>query len=123
MAGYGIMVPMRTSTCYLLHFDSPLGNERHQALHYLGSATDLEARLGEHREGRSARIMEVLHERGIGFTCVRTWEGGRQVERKLKNRKKARKLCPICNPKNACGLPGAAASGGCSGSTIPAPRS
>ena len=87
---------MKTSTVYLLHFDQPLGNERHQASHYLGSTSDLPGRLAAHRAGKSARMLEVLHERGIGFVCVRTWAGGRDFERKLKNRKKARSLCPVC---------------------------
>jgi predicted GIY-YIG superfamily endonuclease len=87
---------MKTSTVYLLHFDAPVGNERHRAQHYLGSTSDLPGRLEAHRAGRSARLLEVLHERGIGFACVRTWPGGRSEERRLKNRKKARALCPVC---------------------------
>lgn len=87
---------MRTTTVYLLHFDAPVGNERHQARHYLGSTADLPGRLADHRAGRSARLLEVLHQLGIGFECVRTWEGGRREERRLKNRKNARHLCPVC---------------------------
>ena len=87
---------MKTTTVYLLHFSAPLGNERHQAQHYLGSAIDLAARLAEHRDGSGARIMQAVKERGFTFECVRTWPGGRQAERKLKRRKKARQLCPVC---------------------------
>lgn len=89
----------RTSTVYLLHLDSPLGNERHQAQHYLGSCSDLAARLELHRVGQGARMLAVCRERGIGFACVRTWKGGRKLERKLKQRKKASVFCPVCAGK------------------------
>jgi hypothetical protein len=41
--------------------------------------------------------------RGIGFQIVRTWPGSRSFERKLKNRKNARKLCPICRAQAPAG--------------------
>lgn len=84
---------------YLLHFDEPLGdldNPRGQARHYIGTAHDVEIRLRQHRKGYGARITQVLWERGIDFKLARTWEGGRDVERRLKRRKNAPKLCPIC---------------------------
>jgi len=85
------------STVYLLHFSRPY----HHAKHYLGIAEDLEAQLEEHRSGNGARLMEVVTEAGIGFVLARTWENqDRKVERKLKNRKEAPRLCPICNPGN-----------------------
>jgi predicted GIY-YIG superfamily endonuclease len=77
---------------YLLHLDIPIAH----AKHYLGSAEDLDARLARHRSGNGARLLEVAHERGIGFSLVRTWEGGRELERRLKRRKNAPRLCPIC---------------------------
>lgn len=40
--------------------------------------------------------MRVLRAAGIGFVVARTWEGDRTFERKLKRRKDAPKLCPIC---------------------------
>ncbi|SRR5579871_358453 len=83
---------------YLLHFDRPLAH----ASHYLGYTKDgqsLEARLEQHRSGRGARLMAVIKEAGIGFTLVRTWEGGRTEERLLKKLKCGPRLCPICNPK------------------------
>jgi hypothetical protein len=89
----------RTSAVCLLHFDSPLGNERHQAQHYIGSAKDLNQRLTLHRKGQGSRICAALFERGIGFECVRTWKGGRQFERKLKRRKQASSFCPVCAGK------------------------
>lgn len=79
-------------TVYLIHFKRPLAHARH----YLGSCEDLEKRLERHRQGRGARLMEVIKERGIEWECVRTWEGGRDVERKLKNQKHAWRHCPVC---------------------------
>ena len=43
-----------------------------------------------------ARLMEVMTEAGIPWSCVRTWEGGRQQERRLKRRRNAPQLCPVC---------------------------
>jgi predicted GIY-YIG superfamily endonuclease len=84
---------------YLIHFDRPLGNldnPRGQARHYLGYTDDLDARLEAHRRGRGARLMEVVAEAGIGWRVARTWEGDRELERKLKRRKNSPRLCPIC---------------------------
>lgn len=79
-------------TVYLLHFDQPYQHARH----YLGSSDDLLARLEAHRCGRGARLMEVVVTVGIGFVLARTWPGGRDVERRLKNQHNAPRLCPIC---------------------------
>lgn len=81
-----------TGTIYLIHFDSPLAHARH----YLGYTKNLAQRLEAHRAGTGARLMQVVTERGIGWQLARTWQGGRTDERKLKNRKKASQLCPIC---------------------------
>lgn len=90
-------------TIYLIHFDQPLGdttNPRGQAQHYLGYTDDLEQRLEAHRTGNGSRIMEVVTERGISWQLVRTWEGDRGLERRLKNWHNSPKLCPICRGKN-----------------------
>jgi hypothetical protein len=80
---------------YLLHYDSPL----HHAQHYLGSCDDPQ-RIQDHGAGTSrARLPQVFFELGVKFVVAQTWEGGRTDERKLKNRKNARVLCPICRTK------------------------
>lgn len=80
-------------TVYLIHFDKKLSH----AQHYLGyTGGDLEVRLERHRAGSSARLMQVIKEKGIGWRLVRTWAGGRKLERKLKRRKNSPKLCPLC---------------------------
>jgi predicted GIY-YIG superfamily endonuclease len=85
---------------YLIHFDKKL----HHAQHYLGfcdGVGNLESRIAYHREGRGAKILKAVAEAGISFKVVRTWDDGdRNFERMLKNRKKARILCPICNKKH-----------------------
>ena len=84
--------------CYLLHFHTPIAPGRHTCQHYLGyTARRLRLRISEHRNGRGARLTQVAIERGISFTCVRTWpNGSRSLERKLKNQKNSFSLCPIC---------------------------
>lgn len=95
---------------YLLHFNEPYVGQRRNPLahrvqvasHYIGFAQgDLEARLEAHASGQGARLMQVIAEAGISFELARVWPGGRMVERRLKNRKEARALCPICNPRAA----------------------
>src|SRR5262245_43612347 len=82
---------------YLLHFERPI-SKHHTCQHYIGWCLDLVERLALHRAGRGARLTQVAVERGIGFEVVRTWPGDRVLERLLKDRKGAPKLCPICYP-------------------------
>lgn len=101
-------------TVYLIHFDTAVGNPaspRGMARHYIGSTGDIAARLAEHHAGNGSKLMAAVSAAGIGWELVRTWPGGRTVERALKQRKAAPRLCPTCNPGNkrargAPGLPG-----------------
>lgn len=79
-------------TVYLLHFDRRYAH----AGHYIGSTSNLERRIHQHRKGRGARLLEVVSQAGIDFTVSRTWEGDRKKERQLKNRGGASRLCPLC---------------------------
>ena len=92
-------------TVYLLHFDEPigdLGNPHGQAQHYIGWADDVGARLAEHAKGNGAAIMRAVEENGIGWRCVRTWQGGdRRLERRIKNRHEGPRLCPVCGGPGA----------------------
>jgi predicted GIY-YIG superfamily endonuclease len=81
-------------TVYLIHFDVAYRHARH----YVGWTADLLARLAAHREGRGARLMEVITAAGISWQLARTWPGGRDRERAIKNRHEAPRLCPICTP-------------------------
>ena len=64
--------------------------------HYLGYAANLEARLEQHASGTGARLTQVVAQAGIQWKLVRTWEGDRSVERKLKNQHNGKRLCPLC---------------------------
>lgn len=80
-------------TIYLLHFSQPY---RH-AKHYCGWVRwDLDGRLAEHRAGRGARLMEVVHSAGIEWLLAGTWPGSRAEERRRKRRGGASRWCPIC---------------------------
>jgi predicted GIY-YIG superfamily endonuclease len=80
---------------YLIHFDEAYKH----AQHYTGQTADLPARIEEHRAGRGARLMEVITEAGIDWRVVRTWPGGRNRERAIKNRHEAPRLCPECSTR------------------------
>jgi predicted GIY-YIG superfamily endonuclease len=91
-------IPSYAKGVYLIHFDTPLAHARH----YLGYADDISRRVATHKRGQGARILQVCIERGITFQLVRTWRGrNRAWERRLKNRKNAKILCPVCNPFSA----------------------
>jgi predicted GIY-YIG superfamily endonuclease len=103
------MVSVKPGLIYLLHFERPIGNAdnpRAQARHYIGytqSKRTLKARLEHHREGRGSRLMHAVTRAGIAFEVARTWEGSRDDERRLKNRKNARRLCPACKEVGCAG--------------------
>jgi hypothetical protein len=44
-------------------------------------------------------LIEVITLAGIAFKLARTWQGTREDERAIKNRKAAPRLCTICNPQ------------------------
>ena len=86
---------------YLLHFNRPVAPGRHTCQHYIGYADDILRRVEEHAKGRGSRLTQVAKERGIGFRVVRVWDNeGRSFERRLKNRKHGKRLCPYCKGQN-----------------------
>lgn len=85
------------SGVYLLHFDRLGPSAGAHAQHYLGWSDDIEARLACHRNGRGSALVAAFVAAGIDFKVARIWPGmDRHGERRLKRRKNARKLCPIC---------------------------
>lgn len=84
---------------YLIHFKTNLSHARH----YIGFCEeDPKERLETHRAGHGARILQVANERGIEYEIARVWKGkDRKFERKLKNRKDAKRLCPVCSGKDS----------------------
>jgi len=87
--------PGDPGTVYLIHLDTPYKHARH----YTGWTHDLDARLEEHRNGRGARLMEVIKDAGITWRLARTWPGTRVRERAIKDRHEAPRLCPYCTPQ------------------------
>lgn len=85
-------------TVYLIHFDERIGGPGSKgAQHYLGwAADDPNARLEHHRRGLGARILAYCVSKGIGFDIVRTWDGDRHLERRMKNRGHFPEICPTC---------------------------
>jgi predicted GIY-YIG superfamily endonuclease len=90
---------------YLLHFSEPYpAGTRPQ--HYIGYCSDdreLIDRLAEHSQGRGARLLAVIREKGITFELARTWEGSRNRERQIKRQGGGGKSkCPMCGvvPRN-----------------------
>ena len=89
-------------TVYLLHFDEPIGNTASQkgyAQHYTGWASDLAARLAEHRRSSDVKILQAVRRAGISWSLARTWAGTRTRERQLKQRGAARR-CPVCQGRS-----------------------
>jgi hypothetical protein len=115
-------------TVYLIHLDQPLPRGMSSngtplsAGHYMGCADDLIIRIDEHvmttwepleepvvlddgrkrrgeKHGPGATFMGFVNFMGVPWRLARTWEGGYELEKKLKNRKQAPRLCPICNPE------------------------
>ncbi len=81
------------SKVYLIHFDKPLKH----AKHYLGySKNDVRERVQKHRRGKGARLMDAITRQGITWHVSRTWDGGRDLERILKDQHNASHLCPTC---------------------------
>ncbi len=82
-----------SGTVYLIHLETPIAHSRH----YLGWTRFLKKRINHHRNGTGARFLAEAVRRGIGFEVVRKWKNtDGNFERKLKNRKNAPKLCPVC---------------------------
>lgn len=79
-------------TVYLIHFDRPFKHARH----YLGWASNLEARLDHHRRGTGANLLRHVRDAGIGWTVARTWTGDRNRERQLKVQGGHSRKCPLC---------------------------
>lgn len=88
----------RAVTIYLLHFDPPGPNNLR---HYIGACYEgnLEARLARHaRLGGSQTVARALKARST-FLVVRLIHGQDwATERRLKNARSHRRMCPLCTP-------------------------
>jgi hypothetical protein len=86
------------SLVYLIHFHRAYRHARHYVGFVAGGRKALAERMERHRAGHGARLLQVIGEAGIGWDVVKTWKGGRDFERKLKNRHGAGRFCPCCCP-------------------------
>lgn len=77
---------------YLLHFERPYFHARH----YIGYTDDLERRLGEHLSGQGSPLVKAVVNSGVAVIVAATFEGDRDLEKKMKARHKAAHFCPIC---------------------------
>jgi putative endonuclease len=88
---------MNQPCCYLLKLSKPLGTTKHSARYYLGSCTNLNKRIEQHKQGTAAAFTRAAKDKGICFEVVRVWtvktiQEARQLERNLKNYKNHAKL-------------------------------
>ncbi len=82
---------------YVLHFREALAGGKKASRHYVGWSRNWIYRVQSHRQGTSrARIMEVLHERGITFEVALVVKGSPAVERRIKASHHHARYCPIC---------------------------
>lgn len=86
---------------YLIHLEQKLKHSQHY-IGFVDGENRLKTRVEYHRKGQGSKFLKAVTLAGIEFSVVRTWkDGDRNFERKLKNRKNAKALCPCCNPKVA----------------------
>lgn len=82
---------------YLIHFKVRYKHAGHYIGFVDGDRRKLNRRIKKHREGRGARLLQVLKENDIEWEVVHVWEDGdRNFERRLKNRGGACRICPVC---------------------------
>lgn len=93
------------NVCYLLHLHTPMRPKEkpestREAQHYLGTSKQIMQRLSEHFLGLGARFTQLA--RPLGWTLVRLWAGGREMEKILKGWS-YKLLCPVCSGDAAWG--------------------
>lgn len=82
---------------YLVHFEDRIGGPgRNGAQHYVGWTADQEVRMEHHRNGTGARILAFCNSQGINYNVVRTWQGTRYMERRMKSHGHHERRCPVC---------------------------
>ena len=96
-------------TVYVLKFSEPLGNTANPhgyAKHYTGYSPNVHSRIEAHRHGCGASITQAAYRNGIRIEVVALFEGGRDLERKIKNRKNIGKLLDMFRAgKQTAGIP------------------
>jgi predicted GIY-YIG superfamily endonuclease len=82
---------------YLIHLEKKYKHVQH----YIGGTSlTADERFTIHNAGRGAKLLLAVKKAGISFQIARVWEHREwKFEKELKNRKNAKKPCPICSPK------------------------
>jgi hypothetical protein len=88
---------MSAGTVYLLHFESEYYTRKH---HFAWTPSALLAEaLAKHRAGKGdSLIVRQAAEMGCTIDVVRTWEGGPELARDLRDRHMTASFCPRCKP-------------------------
>jgi predicted GIY-YIG superfamily endonuclease len=85
---------------YVLHFSKPVGTKKQQARHYVGWASDPQARIAEHKAGRGSSLTREAVRRGARLEVAQIIPNvTRATERRLKNRGGTKRICAICRGK------------------------
>jgi hypothetical protein len=85
-------------TCYLFHFNAPLGNLRNpraQAQHYFGFSDDFDARIKKQLAGKGAKLVAAALKQGLVFELYH-WPACLATEKLVKRTKKTALYCPAC---------------------------
>jgi len=85
---------------YILHFEEPY----YHARHYVGYTEDTGRRFKEHFNCHSSGspLIQAALEAGIKITVSRIYfDGGRELERKIKKSHHTHRFCPICKEEAA----------------------
>jgi hypothetical protein len=83
---------------YLIHLEHGLVPE-HGSTHYIGwtAPGSLFDRIEQHAANAGSPLLAAANRRGIEWAVARIWRGAdRHFERRLKRRRKAKALCPVC---------------------------
>jgi predicted GIY-YIG superfamily endonuclease len=78
---------------YLIHFEE----KYHHAQHYIGWTENIDNRFKSHLKNNGSKLLKAVNKKGIKYKIIKTWEGTRFFERRMKKWKKAKIFCPICN--------------------------
>jgi hypothetical protein len=84
---------------YLIHLTKPLERKNALVCHYIGYTEDLNRRLWQHLKCQNGSpLIHAALQRGSGLIVSCVWTGVNQRwERFLKDRKNAKRFCPICH--------------------------
>jgi len=78
---------------YIIHLHHPLAHARH----YVGWASDVEARVARHRSGNGSKLMAAVGQAGIPWEVARIINGAtRADERRIHNSHATAAFCPVC---------------------------